>query len=80
VGDGVAAGGGGGGGEKTMGAGGGWGTTVGAAMGAETGAVVAKHLSQVVWQYPSGASAVGMVMKAAWQLPAILCSAGISLC
>jgi hypothetical protein len=34
----------------------------------------------VVWQYPSGASAVGMVMKAAWQLPAILCSAGISLC
>ncbi len=82
VGDGVAAGGGGGGGggEKTTGAGGGWGTSVGATVGAETGAVVAKHLSQVVWQYPSGASAVGMVMKAAWQLPAILCSAGISLC
>ena len=48
---------------------------MGATVGAETGAVVAKHLSQVFWQYPSGASAVGMVMKAAWQLPAILCNA-----
>ena len=63
----------GGGGESTRGAGGGCGTTVGAAVGADTGAV-AKHLAQVVWQYPSGASAVGMVMKAAWQLPLILCS------
>ena len=63
-----------------MGAGGGWGTTVGATVGAETGAVVAKHLSQVVWQYPSGASAVAMVMKAAWQLPAILCNGDIALC
>ncbi len=63
VGDGVAAGGG-GGEEKTTGAGGGWGTTVEAAVGAETGAVVAKHLSQVVWQYPSGASAVGVVILA----------------
>ena len=63
-----------------MGAGGGWGTTVGATMGAKTGAVVAKHLSQVVWQYPSGAPAVAMVMEAAWQLPAILCNADIALC
>ena len=61
VGDGVAAGG--GGGEKTTGAGGG-GTAVGATVGAETGAVVAKHLSQVFWQYPSGASAVGVVILA----------------
>ena len=64
VGDGVAAGGGGGGGEKTTEAGGGRGTTVGAEVGAETGAVVAEHLSQVVWQYPSGASAVGVVILA----------------
>ncbi len=61
-------------GEKTTGAGGGWDTAVGATVGAETGAVVAKHLSQVVWQYPSGASAVGAVILANWQLPAILCS------
>ena len=56
---------GGGGGEKTRGAGGGCGTSMGAAVGAETGAAVPEHLSQVVWQYPSGASAVGVVMNAA---------------
>ena len=56
---------GGGGGEKIRGAGGGCGTSMGAAVGAETGATVAKHLSQVVWQYPSGASTVGVVMNAA---------------
>ena len=33
-----------------MGAGGGCGTTVGATVGAETWAAVARHLSQVVWQ------------------------------
>ena len=63
MGDGVAAGGG-GGGDKIAGAGGGCFFLMGATPGTETGAVVAKHLSQVVWQNPSGASAVGVVMLA----------------